>query len=357
MDDTLDRSSCTIGTDGLILVTGASGFIGLRVVDTLLRRGYRNLRCLVRPSGNLQSLEECIARHGALHDVDVMVGNLLSAADCHQATAGVEVIYHLAAGRSDMFADAFLNSVVSTRNLLRETAVHGCLVRFVNVSSFSVYTNRCKPKWRLLDETCPIESDPAARGDPYMFGKTKQEELLFDYGRQLGIPFVTVRPGVVYGEGNEAITNRVGIGTFGIFLHLGGSNSIPLTYVDNCADAIVLAGLKAGVDGETFNVVDDDLPSSRRFLRLYKRNVGRFWSIYVPHLFSYALCAMWERYSRWSEGQLPPVFTSKGWHAYWKKTEYSNAKLKQRLGWRQSVPTSEALRRYFASCRTKGHHA
>ena len=122
MHATLDRSSCTIGTAGLILVTGASGFIGLRVVDTLLRRGYRNLRCLVRPSGNLQSLEECIARHGALHDVDVMVGNLLSAADCQRATAGVEVIYHLAAGRSDMFADAFMNSAVTTRNLLQATA-------------------------------------------------------------------------------------------------------------------------------------------------------------------------------------------------------------------------------------------
>src|SRR5438874_10347596 len=53
------------------------------------------------------------------------------------------------------------------------------------------------------------------------------------------------------------------------------SNTIPLTYVDNCADAIVLAGLKPGVDGEVFNVVDDDLPSSRRFLRLYKQNVDR----------------------------------------------------------------------------------
>ena len=104
-------------------------------------------------------------------------------------------------------------------------------------------------------------------------------------------------------------------------------------------------------------MVDDDLPTSRHFLRLYKRNVGWFWSIYVPHIVSYALCDMWERYSRWSEGQLPPVFTAKGWHVYWKKTRYSNAKLKQCLGWRQSVPTSEALRRYFASCRPKGPHA
>ena len=46
----------------------------------------------------------------------------------------------------------------------------------------------------------------------------------------------------------------------GSSLHIGGSNTIPLTYVDNCADAIILAGIKHGADGQIFNVVDDDLP-------------------------------------------------------------------------------------------------
>src|SRR5439155_575686 len=81
---------------------------------------------------------------------------------------------------------------------------------------------------------------------------------------------------------------------------------------------------------EVFNVVDDDLPSSRRFLRLYKRHVRRFTSIYVPHLVSYALCALWEKYSYWSEGQLPPAWNRRTWNAYWKKTRYSNARVKTR---------------------------
>ena len=34
------------------------------------------------------------------------------------------------------------------------------------------------------------------------------------------------------------------------------------------------------------------------FLRLYKQNVRRFKSAYVPHLFSYALCYLWEKYSQ-----------------------------------------------------------
>jgi len=140
-------------------------------------------------------------------------------------------------------------------------------------------------------------------------------------------------------------------------LHMGGANPIPFTYVDNCADAIVLAGLVRGVDGEIFNVVDDDLPSSRQFLRWYKKNVKGFKSVYVPHVASYALCYLWEKYSRWSEGQLPPAFNRRRWHAYWKKTSYSNEKLKTRLGWAPQVSTAEGLRRFFASCREDGRNA
>jgi nucleoside-diphosphate-sugar epimerase len=346
-----------IAPDRPILVTGAAGFIGLRVLDNLLGRGYRNVRCIVRPTGNLERLEAVVCRHGATGRVEVMSGNLLSADDCARATKDVAIIYHLAAGRSDMFADAFMNSVVTTRNLLQASVAHGCLKRFVNVSSFSVYSNQNKPRWRVLDEACPLETEPAERGEPYMYGKAKQDEIVAEYGKKFGVPYVTVRPGSVYGPGNESLTNRVGIATFGFFLHLGGSNPIPLTYVDNCAEAIVLAGLRPGVDGEVFNVVDDDLPSSRRLLRLYKRNVGRFRSLYVPHGLSYILCSLWESYSRWSEGQLPPAFNRRGWHAYWKKTRYTNAKLKERLGWKPVVPQAEALRRYFESCCEKARRA
>jgi nucleoside-diphosphate-sugar epimerase len=357
MQHAMETDTSIIKPDDLILVTGASGFIGLRVVDSLLSRGYRNLRCMARPSGDLRTLEHVARRHGTADGVEVMLGNLLSADDCARASGGVAVIYHLAAGRSDMFADAFVNSVVTTRNLLQATVKHGCLKRFVNISSFSVYSNRNKTQWRLLDESCPIESEPAERGEPYMFGKAKQDEIVIEHGKTLGLPYVIVRPGCVYGPGNETITNRVGIETFGIFLHLGGSNIIPLTYVDNCAEAIVLAGLKPGVDGEVFNVVDDDLPSSRRFLRLYKRNVRRFSSLYIPHFASYILCCLWEKYSHWSQGQLPPAFNWRGWHAFWKKTHYTNTKLKERLGWRPKVSSAEALSRYFEGCREKARHA
>jgi nucleoside-diphosphate-sugar epimerase len=208
-----------------------------------------------------------------------------------------------------------------------------------------------------LDESCPIEEHPEFVGDAYCFAKVNQERIVTEYAKNFNVPYVIVRPGSVYGGGQAGITSRVGLGTFGLFLHLGGSNTIPLTYVDNCAEAIVLAGLVKGIDGEVFNVVDDDLPSSRQFLRQYKKNVNPFKSVYVPHAFSHALCALWEKYSAWSKGQLPPVFTRSRWYREWRKTRYSNAKLKLELGWLPKISTGEGMYRYFQSCRQGERHA
>jgi nucleoside-diphosphate-sugar epimerase len=263
------------------------------------------------------------------------------------AVQGAAVIFHLATGGGKSYPDAFMNSVVTTRNLIEASRHQPSLRRFVNISSFAVYTNA---ESRCLDEESPVgEID----GDAYTFAKVKQDELVTEYGQRFGIPYVIVRPGSVFGPGKEAITGRVGIDTFGVFMHLGGSNRIPLTYIDNCSDAIVLAGVTPGVEGEVFNIVDDDLPSSRQFLRQYKRNVKRFTSIYVPRSVSYVLCRLWEKYSDWSEGQLAPVFNRRRWNSEWKKTRYSNEKLKAKLGWTPKVSMQEGLRRYFAGCRER----
>src|SRR5262249_24161605 len=177
--------------------------------------------------------------------------------------------------------------------------------------------------------------------------------LVEEFGKKFSIPHVIVRPGYVYGPGNEGITGRVGVGTFGLFLHLGGSNKIPFTYVDNCVEAIALAGLKAGVEGEVFNVFDDGVLSSRQFLRQYKKHVKSFKSIYVPHALSYVLCYVWEWYANWSEGQLPLAFNVRDWHITWKKTRYSNQKLKDRLGWVPVVSTAEGMSLFFNACRAR----
>jgi len=351
-----ERDTSIIGPDDPILVTGATGFIGSRLVENLLGRGFRNLRCFARPSSHVATLDALAGRHRGAR-IQLVKGNLLSREDCAVATRDVAVIFHLAVGGGKSFPEAFMNSVITTRNLLEASLRETCLRRFVNISSFAVYSNTQKPRWRLLDESCPVETRPELRGEAYCFAKVKQDELVTEYGRRFGIPYVIVRPGYVYGPGHEEISARVGIGTFGVFLHLGGWNTLPFTYVDNCAEAIALAGLKKGVEGKVFNVVDDELPSSRRFLRLYKQNVRRFASIGVPRVVSYAGCCLWEMYSKWSDEQLPPVFNRRRWHAYWKKTRYSNERTKAQLGWTPKVSMEEGFRRYFESCQARARHA
>ena len=347
-----------VSPDAPVLVTGAAGFIGSHVVAKLLEQGCRNIRCLTRPSSDTGKLRAMIAENRSAVQLEIIAGNLLLREDCLRAAHKVEVIYHLAAGTGlKSHADSFLNSVVTTRNLLEAVIQVGSLRRFVNLSSFSVYSNRNPRRAQLLDETSAIEDHPETRAEAYCYAKVRQDELVIDYGKRRGIPYVLIRPGVVYGPGKNSITGRVGIDTFGTFLHLGGGNLIPFTYVENCAKAVVLAGLTQGIDGEIFNVVDDDLPSSRRFLRDYKKHVRSFRSIYVPKFLSYLFCYLWERYSHWSKEQLPPVFSRDEWAAYWRPTKYSNQKLKKLLKWTPVVGAAEGMQRFFASCKEGRKHA
>jgi len=341
-----------VGPQDPILITGAAGFIGSRLVGRLVTLGFQNLKCFIRPSGKTETLETILRESARGTQVEIIKGNLLTREDCDAACREAAVIFHLAAGTGEKsFPDAFMNSAVATRNLLESTLKFGRLKRFVLVSSFAVYSNRQKS--RTLDESCPMEDHPEKR-DAYCYAKVKQEQIVQEYATRCGVPSVVLRPGSVYGIGKRDITGRVGIGTFGIFLHLGGGNRIPFTYVDNCAYAIALAGLVPGVDGEAFNVMDDDLPTSRQFLRAYKRKIRAFNSIYIPHALSYALCFLWEKYSDWSQGQLPPAFTRRQWYSLWRKTRYSNEKLKHRLGWKPQISTAAALRRYFSKTSQNG---
>jgi nucleoside-diphosphate-sugar epimerase len=240
-----------------------------------------------------------------------------------------------------------MNSAVATRNLLDAFLANGSPKRFVNVSSFAVYSNLAMKRGALLDETAPLEEQPQERYDAYGFGKLKQEELVRRYGEARGLPYVILRPGTVFGPGKKDLTGRIGIDTFGFFIHVGGRNELPLTFVDNCADAIMRAGLVRGVDGEVFNVVDDQRLTSSQFLRAYKRRVGGMFSLRLPYSAAYALSRMWEWYSAWSQGQVPPAFNRRRCAAEWKGNRYSNRKLRERLGWAPRIGIDEAMRRYL----------
>ena len=331
-----------------ILVTGSNGFIGTKVVRHLLEHGFTNLVCFVRPSSRLDNLNEVLGRFPSGEGVELISGDLLSRNDCRKAAEDVSVIYHLAAGFDKSFAGAFMNSALATRNLMDAFLELGQPKRFVNVSSFAVYSNRRLKRGALLDETCPLEDAPQERYDAYGFGKLKQEELVIEYGKKYALPYVILRPGPVFGPGKRDLNGRIGIRTFGIFIQVSGSNLLPLTFVDNCAEAIALAGLKSGIEGEVFNIVDDELLTSSQFLRAYKKRVHPFFAVRVPYALAYGLCFLWEKYSKWSKGQLPPIFNRRRCAAEWKSNRFSNRKLRERLGWKPRVDMDKAMDSFLA---------
>jgi nucleoside-diphosphate-sugar epimerase len=338
-----------------ILVTGSSGFIGIHVVETLLEYGFTNLRCFVRASSEIGRLREVLSRFRAESKIEMIIGDLLSRDDCRRASEGVSVVLHLAAGMEKSFAGAFMNSALTTRNLMDAFLEFGQPKRFVNVSSFAVYSNLKLKRGALLDETCPLEDAPQERFDAYGFGKLKQEEVVREYGDKHNLPYVILRPGYVFGPGKRELNGRVGINTFGFLIQVGGSHLLPLTFVDNCAEAIVLAGLKAGIDGEVFNVVDDKLLTGRQFLRLYKKRVSRF-SVRIPYFVAHALSLLWEKYSKWSKGQLPPAFNRRRCAAEWKGNRYSNQKLHDRLGWKPRVNMQDAMASFLGQFESNSNH-
>jgi nucleoside-diphosphate-sugar epimerase len=333
--------------DNRILVTGSNGFIGTKVIEILLEYGFSNIRCLVRSSSRLGRFEQALSSFDAGRNVEIVTGDLLSREDCEKAAENVSIIYHLAAGMEKSFAGAFMNSALATRNLLDAFLEVGKPKRFVNVSSFAVYSNLSLKHNSLLDETCPLETASQERFDAYGFGKLKQEEIVREYAKHHRLPCVTLRPGYVFGAGKQELNGRVGIKIFGPFIQVNGSNLLPLTYVDNCAEAIVLAGITAGIDGEVFNIVDDDLLTARQFLKTYKV-ARRFRSVSVPYWVAYSACYAWEKYSKWSKGQLPPAFNRRRCVANWKSQRYSNEKLKTRLGWKPRVPMKQAMETFLA---------
>lgn len=321
-----------------IMLTGAGGFLGKHIAYSLLDKGADDLRLHFRqrpPAGFIEELQAKFPRAR----IEWAAANLLARGTLAAAVEQVDCIIHAAAGMRGAAADMFANTVLGSRNLL-EAAVAQRVKRVVLISSFSVYQTEQLANAALLTESNPIEQIGIKKG-PYGYAKTRQEQLFLDQARQHGFETVILRPGVIYGPGGGGLSPRVGLKAMGLFFSLGGAVTLPLTYVDNCADAVAQATLQAP-SGSAFNVIDDDLPSCAAYLKGYQKNVQRMRILPVPY-WALLLGSRWlERYHRRSKGQLPAVFTPYVVRSMYRPLTYSNQALRA-IGWRQRVPTSEGL--------------
>jgi nucleoside-diphosphate-sugar epimerase len=326
-----------------VLVTGAAGFLGSRIVDSLLSQGVRAVRVHVRRSAP----DSLMQRWRALApdaEIEVVQANLLSRGQLQPLMQGVDCIIHAAAGMKGAAADMFANTVLTTRNLL-EAACEARVRRIVLISSFAVYRAADLDLNDVLDESVPIEPVGVERG-AYGYAKTRQEHLFNEFQRLHGFEGVVLRPGVIYGPGGGALSSRVGIKAMGIFVSLGHGAILPLTYVDNCADAVATAALKA-MPGSVFSVVDDDLPTCKAYLKAYCKEVERLRCIPLPYPLFMLVSRMIVWYHKRSKGQLPALFTPHVVKSMYQPLRYSNQALKA-LGWSPRVSTQEGMARAFA---------
>jgi nucleoside-diphosphate-sugar epimerase len=132
---------------------------------------------------------------------------------------------------------------------------------------------------------------------------------------------------------------------------MGGSNLVPLSYVVNCAEAIVVAATHPDAVGQVYNVHDDEMPTASQYLRAYKKNVRSLRSVRLPYFLTRFLAGRLEGYQRRSQGQLPAIITRYKAAAAWGGNTFSNAKLRG-LGWRPLVSTQDGMMRTFAYLRS-----
>lgn len=209
-----------------VLVTGGGGFLGRRIVEMLLERGDR-VRSFAR--SNYPEL----SRLGA----EVVRGDLASAEDLRRACDGCELVFHVAArpGIWGTYDEYHQPNVVGTENAL--SACQACGVpALVYTSSPSVVFDGSDMKG--VNESVPYPTHYEAH-----YPKTKaiaERAVLSANGA--GLATVALRPHLIWGPRDNHLVPRI-IARAGSLRRIGGANKlVDSTYIDNAAEAHVLAG-------------------------------------------------------------------------------------------------------------------
>lgn len=328
-----------------VLVTGANGFIGAEVVRAFLRRGIA-VRGLVRPSSAVDGL-------APLRDLEIFRADLRTSSDLSDACRGVDAVVHLAARMGGDEAAQFETTVRGTERLLEAVGASASAPRFVLASSFAVY-DWTAAEGRLTERSPVVGHDLGERG-PYTVAKVWQERVARRMARERKFELVVLRPGFVWGPGHVTLS---GMGQrYGpLRVVFGRDTALPLTYVENCAEAFVEAALARRVAEPTYNVVDDERVTSRRYTREYLDRTGsREGLLAVPYPLALSVSRLGNRVGRrmFPPGRgLPDNFIPRRMEAQFKPLEFPNDRARDVLGWRPRVAFAEALEAAYGAART-----
>ncbi len=221
-----------------VLVTGATGFLGSRLVAGLLQDG-QSVRVLVRNPERLAT--------ELRSQVEVAIGDIRDARAVDQAVAGCDQVYHLAA----VFRDASVKKqdytdvhVTGTEHVLTACAVHR-VKRVIHCSTMGVHGH--------VSQIPSTEASPFNPGDEYQRTKLLGEQRVWAFSQERGLPCTVVRPAGIYGPGDTRFLKLFRSIQQGYFIMLGsGQTRYHLAYIDDLVDGFLRCGRDRAALGQAF---------------------------------------------------------------------------------------------------------
>ena len=320
-----------------ILVTGGNGYVGHQLVSALVDRGD-HVRVLALPGEDASWLEA--------HGVEVHRGNICSPETLVAPMRDADAVLHLAAMMHVWrpLEDYNAVNVTGTENVCR-AALAGGVSRFVHMSSSSVYG---MASGALIDESFPLAPFP----DPYPVSKAGADRLVQRLVREEGLPAAIVRPDQIFGPGDRlhfgAIVDRLRAGR-GVVVGRG-DNAIPLVYVSDAVQGLLLALDHEDAVGEVFNITNDEPLTQLEFLEAIAAEVGAARPrLRVPYSALYAAANAAERMPSGKHGEHRPPITRLGVAFLGSDVRCSIEKARTRLGFAPQVSLREGVRRAAAN--------
>lgn len=308
------------------LVTGATGFIGRRLIGALEADGA-TCRRLSRQSNA---------------SADSFVADLADKSALTAACTGVDRIFHCA-GHAHAFSsltgdDAAVHRQVNfegTRNLV-EAAGQSGVKRFIFLSSVKAMA---EPGMACADENFPGQPETA-----YGQAKRAAEEAVLEGGRRYGMHVVNLRLAMVYGSGGRGNLDRMGrLVQRRLFPPLPETgNHRSLVHVDDVVAAMRLVADDDRANGETYIVASSEVPSGRGLFDALRSALGMprcSWA--VPRWLLRTLAIGADGLEVIVKKRMP--FDSETLDRLLGSAWYSPARIERDLGWRARVSLADGL--------------
>lgn len=314
-----------------VLVTGAAGFLGGALLRRLVQEGQK-VRAGVRrvPAHPIPGVDYVAGDLGDPEYIDVLV-------------AGAKTVLHVGAAMKGSAADFQRGTVVATRNIVEASLRHR-VERLVHVSSLSVLEHAVRYAGEVT-EAWPLEPHAQLRG-AYTQTKLQAEQIVLTAARERGLPACVIRPGVIFGPGAKPSSPAGSFAMFGRWIIAGnGSLPLPLVYVDDVVDALLLGSVRPGIEGVVINLVDPQSITQREFIHLAQAADPNIKTSYVPNFMLMTAAFGIELLGRILKRSVP--LSRYRIRSIRPLSNFDQTIARESLGWLPRVGVAEGLRRTF----------